>query len=158
MEQTYLSKRYNYLNARIAQKNKLIHKLRQEVDYWKSENKKLRKKIEPLDAEFTKPDRNVFYQMVIHRVTEAIKSEYPGFSDRVYNTPSRVREICVQRQIFQYFLMKKGLTSTFIGQITSRDHSSVLNSVKIINDLTDTDITFRRRIERIALKLNSLEK
>lgn len=153
MEQTYLSKRYNYLNARIAQKNRLIHKLRQEVDYWRSEHRKIQKKIQPVENEINKSTRNAAYKIIIDRVINAIRTEYPNFNEQIYTTRSRVREICIQRQLFQYLLIKKGLTTTFTGQITCRDHSTTLAACRTVTDLMDTDKSFNNIVKRIVERL-----
>jgi len=53
---------------------------------------------------------------------------------------SRKRKVVVARQLFHFFAKKlTQLSLSDIGFETNNDHSTVLNSIKVINDLCDTE-------------------
>jgi hypothetical protein len=60
---------------------------------------------------------------------------------------TRKREICTARQIIMYFCkMYKVGSLEKIGGYLGKDHATVLNSCKTINNLLDTDKSFRDKI------------
>ena len=68
---------------------------------------------------------------------------------------TRKREIVQARQVAMYF--SKGLTkaslATIGSQIGGKDHATVLHACKTVNNLADTDKTFRLQIDEIEKKL-----
>jgi chromosomal replication initiation ATPase DnaA len=53
---------------------------------------------------------------------------------------TRKGEVVFARQVCQWFLMKKsGLTCTIVASIFFRDHTSVLHSIKTINNMLEAD-------------------
>lgn len=74
--------------------------------------------------------------------------------DVVYN-PIRNREIVQARQLIHSFIKKNfRMSLKNIGKITGgKDHATVLHSVKTVNNLVDTDKTFRKLYEDIEKEL-----
>ena len=70
---------------------------------------------------------------------------------------SRKREIVQARQIAMYFAKKYTKDSlTSIGNVIGkRNHATVLHACKTVQDLIETDKTFRHTIEEIENQLNS---
>jgi chromosomal replication initiator protein len=70
---------------------------------------------------------------------------------------SRKREIVQARQIAMYFAKKYTKDSlTNIGNVIGkRNHATVLHACKTVQDLIETDKSFRHTIEEIEIKLNS---
>lgn len=72
-------------------------------------------------------------------------------------TKSRKREIVQARQIAMY--LSKQLTQSSLSYIGSaigkRDHATVLYSCKTVNDLMETDKSFRNKVKEIEEKLKS---
>ena len=68
---------------------------------------------------------------------------------------TRKREIVQARQVAMFF--SKGLTkaslATIGSQIGGKDHATVLHACKTVNNLADTDKTFRLQIDEIEKKL-----
>ena len=81
--------------------------------------------------------------------------DYFNMSVDALQTKTRKREIVQARQIAMYFsksLTKFSLAS--IGaQIGSKDHATVLHACKTVNNLKDTDKSFRLYMEEIEKKL-----
>ncbi len=79
---------------------------------------------------------------------------YFGFKPEILNSKTRKREIVQLRQICHYFaneyLDKNKYPSGKIGkEIGNKDHATVLYSIKIINNLIETDKYFASDIESI---------
>jgi chromosomal replication initiator protein len=70
---------------------------------------------------------------------------------------SRKREIVQARQIAMYFAKKYTKDSlTNIGNVIGkRNHATVLHACKTVQDLIETDKSFRRTVEEIENQLNS---
>jgi len=81
--------------------------------------------------------------------------EYFSLSVDSISTKSRKREVVQARQIAMYLskqLTKNSLSS--IGNaIGQRDHATVLHACKIVNDLMDSDKSFRSSVREIEEKL-----
>lgn len=84
----------------------------------------------------------------------AIKTEYPAFVDEYLTTKSRKREVCIPRQIFMYLMMEHtGMGSCAVAKICGgRDHSTALSAKKTIQDMIDTDKTFRKKMALIQVR------
>lgn len=72
---------------------------------------------------------------------------------------SRKREYVVPRQVCHYYAKKKTKMSlTGIGrEIGGKDHATVLNSRRIVNNLIDCDKDFRKRICKLDAIFNLYE-
>lgn len=65
--------------------------------------------------------------------------KFYGVSPEAVKSHSRFAKFVEPRHIIQYLLMQRGFSSTYIGQMFGRDHSSVLHAKKtIINALSMT--------------------
>lgn len=72
-------------------------------------------------------------------------------------TKSRKRDVTEPRQMFHYFMKKySSLSLAAIGSYTLRDHATVLNSVKVISDLIETNPAKREFIKVIDEKLDQM--
>ena len=83
----------------------------------------------------------------------AIKSVFPYYQAEYVKLHTRKREIVELRQIFQWLCRNKTcLSLKKIGQICGgRDHSTVINSCRVVNDLADTNKKYRENLEKIKL-------
>ena len=86
-------------------------------------------------------------EITVERIQKVV-SDYFKIAPELISSKSRKREVVQARQIAMY--LSRTLTSTslsYIGsQIGGRDHATVLHSYNTVNDLIDTDRTFKRYI------------
>jgi len=70
----------------------------------------------------------------------------------------RKREIVIARQLSHYFtreVFKRELSLADIGKlIGNKDHATILNSIRAINDSLDTDKSFVLQVEEIRYLIN----
>lgn len=95
--------------------------------------------------------QKITFDLIVWHVCNAY-----GLDPRLVFIKSIRREVCFPRQIIQY-LSKKYLKLSYqeIALKTGlKHHGSVLNSIKTINNLKDTDVYFRQRLEFIDHNLN----
>lgn len=73
----------------------------------------------------------------------------------VLHSKSRKREIVQARQIAMYLskTFTKSSLQTIGREIGKRDHATVLHAVKTVNNLMDTDKTFKSNLKELELKL-----
>ncbi len=87
---------------------------------------------------------------------QKVVSDYFNMPVELMKSKTRKREIVQARQIAMYFskkLTKSSLAS--IGmQCGGKDHATVLHACKTVNNLLDTDKTFRKYITELDKKLN----
>lgn len=123
-------------------------------------NTELRRKNALLKAELTKLQikkqtysSNVNEEKKGERIIfEAIKSEYQYFEAWMLATQSRKREYLICRQLFQSLMIRYKIASLKqIGMKTGgRDHSTIINSRREIDNLITTDKVFRIGYENIV--------
>ena len=86
-------------------------------------------------------------EITVAKISRAV-CEYFKISQEQIASKSRKREVAQARQIAMY--LSRTLTNTslsYIGsQIGGRDHATVLHSFNTVNDLLDTDRTFKKYI------------
>ena len=70
---------------------------------------------------------------------------------------TRRRDICTARQISFYFAKKYTKYSLAkIGlNIANRDHATVLNAIKVVNNLLDTDKVFKKQMHDLDKIINN---
>ena len=65
---------------------------------------------------------------------------YFDFTFEILQDKTKKGEIVFARQICQWFLMKKcGLTCTHVAGLFLRDHTSILHSIKMVNNMLEAD-------------------
>lgn len=81
--------------------------------------------------------------------------EHFELSKDILHSKSRKREIVQARQIAMYLSKShtKNSLQSIGTQIGKRDHATVLHACKTVNNLMDTDKTFRSSLKEIELKL-----
>ncbi len=73
-----------------------------------------------------------------------------GLNQEDLQGPKRFREYVDARQLFTLFLRKKSdLTTTAIGRLLNRDHSTIVYGQRSALNLLDTDAKFKRMYEKI---------
>ena len=84
----------------------------------------------------------------------AIKSVYAEYQPEYITIETRKRHIVELRQIFQWLCRNKTTLSLHkIGQITGgRDHSTVINSCRVVDNLILYDKRFARNLETVKTK------
>lgn len=74
-------------------------------------------------------------QEVINKICQ-----YFDYSYETLQSPTRKGEIVFARQICQWFLMRKcGLTCTHVAGLFLRDHSSILHSLTVVENMLKAD-------------------
>ena len=122
----------------------------------------LHKKISDLQSEIVilnerlaeyedkKPSNDVVFEIESEKVIRAIKQFYPEFGKWALTTRSRKREICTPRQIWQTIMLLKGYTQIYVGDYCGRDHSTLINSRKTIEDLCHIDRNVNKTFTEIV--------
>lgn len=86
---------------------------------------------------------------------QKVVCNYFNISPEQLHNSTRKRETVQARQIAMYF--SKSLTkcslATIGSQIGGKDHATVLHACKTVNNLIDTDKTFKHQVEEIERKL-----
>lgn len=73
-----------------------------------------------------------------------------GVAESDVKSKSRQRIFTEPRQIIIYFLrLKTELSLKKIGEIFSRDHSTIIYSSQFVNEAMEVDKKFRAKVERI---------
>lgn len=76
---------------------------------------------------------------------------YFDIDNELANGTSRKSVVVKPRQIAMYFLRKKTILSTTkIGDLFNRDHSTVIASTQKVDDLMDTDPSYKFDMDRLA--------
>lgn len=83
-----------------------------------------------------------------------------GVSFESIKSNIRVRHIVEARQVLQYFLRKYTRLSLYeIGRITNKNHTTVLHSIKTVNNLKETDKLYREKFNEVKERIEeSYEK
>ena len=86
---------------------------------------------------------------------QKVVCDYFNLQSDAITSKTRKREIVQARQIAMYFAkhMTKLSLATIGSQIGGKDHATVLHACKTVNNLIDTDRTFKGYIEEIEKKL-----
>lgn len=92
-------------------------------------------------------------QSTPERILSAV-SGYTGISTAAIMAKGRHRPIVEARHIAMHLMRKSaGMTLVAIGDLFDRDHSTVINSIKVAESLIETDRSFEKMyngiIERI---------
>ena len=67
----------------------------------------------------------------------------------------RLKQFVEPRQVAQYLIREKmNKTLESIADIFNKDHSTIIYSVKNVNNLLDVDKNFRDKVQRIIVKNN----
>ena len=83
------------------------------------------------------------------RIVNIVSYEYDMRPEEIFQR-SRKRFIVEPRQIIQYLLKEYSeLTLERMGNLTKRDHSTILNSYQVVTDLCASDPKYKARIEKI---------
>jgi chromosomal replication initiation ATPase DnaA len=90
----------------------------------------------------------------VQRLREMIQKETS--IDMLSKTRYRGRKYVEARQLFTTFMVRHTKrTLQDIGDMVGRDHATVLHSVKVINNMCDTDSKFKAMYNRIDKSLNN---
>ncbi len=90
------------------------------------------------------------------RVAKIIKDE-TGY-DPLVDTPWRKREVCQSRQLYLVMLKRNtGMSLAAIGLTVHKDHCTVINAIKTISNLYDTDKNFRSTYNLIDSRVKLLK-
>lgn len=96
---------------------------------------------------------------------KAIVADYYNVTGEDMTSQSRRREFVVARQTAMYFcceLLMTGDNPATLKKIGlafgGRDHSTVIYAVNTVNDLIDTDISYKAEVLEIKMKINSSYK
>jgi chromosomal replication initiation ATPase DnaA len=85
-------------------------------------------------------------------------SEFFRIDQTLMMSKTRKREFCQPRMIAIYFVKQRTkLTLKSIGKVFSGlDHATILNAIKVVNDLIETDATIREYIEELTYIVGEL--
>ena len=82
-----------------------------------------------------------------------------GTTEEEIIQPTRIEHICHCRQLICHIskrLLKKSITSTYLASRLNIDHSTVLHSIKQIQNRLDTDANYRKKYNEIYLQCKYL--
>jgi chromosomal replication initiator protein len=83
-----------------------------------------------------------------------VVANYYNISLAELKSNTRKRRIALPRMIAMYFMYgRTSMTLLQIGKMFNRDHSTVIHSRTLINDLLKVDLVFKNEIEEIKNKL-----
>ena len=93
------------------------------------------------------PQQKRFLNNEIERVIDIV-GIYMCVPPEIILSKSREKEIVISRHIvisviFNKYKSKMNLSLKSIGRLFSKDHTTILNSVKAVRDLIDTDSNFK---------------
>ena len=95
---------------------------------------------------------------VLKIIVDAVVSfgHYNGVThEQIFNC-SRKREGCMSRQTAMYFIREfTTLGVVKIGWFFDRDHTTIINGIKAIENMIDTDKNFKLSIDRVRSKIKS---
>jgi chromosomal replication initiator protein len=82
---------------------------------------------------------------------------YFGLPIDAIQSKTRKREIVQARQIAMYFsrIMTKHALALIGSEIGGKDHATVLHACKTVEDLSDTDKSFKQHIIEIEKRINN---
>jgi chromosomal replication initiator protein len=120
----------------------------------------------------TDAKKNITMEMTINTIDRLVNStkreisidkikrivcEYFGLSIDAIHSKVRKREIVQARQIAMYFSrsMTKHSLVVIGGEIGGKDHATVLHACKTVDDLYDTDKSFKQHVTEIEKRLNN---
>lgn len=83
-----------------------------------------------------------------------------GLNPIVIKGNSKKREVFEARIISMYLIKNynKNLTLEAVGKMFNRDHTSVIYSIKQLENFLDTDPTFRNKYQLIEGKIKKMER
>lgn len=91
-------------------------------------------------------DNNIYFNKILIAFSD-INSVHPDLA----KTKSRKREFVETRQLCMFFLKKRTtLSLAKIGGLINKDHATVLHAVKTINNLIDTNASFKGKFAEIS--------
>lgn len=80
-----------------------------------------------------------------------------GIDPNTLQTTTRKREVVFARQLVMYFLRKHtNNTLLLASSYYNKDHATCLHSVKVINNLIDTDKSIRNKVTAYEYKFKAL--
>ena len=96
-------------------------------------------------------------ELTVNYILKVVCAEY-GVKISDVKGVVRKREFVEPRHVFcsivkRYFGSHKSLSN--IGKVISRDHSTIINSIKNVNDWLDTDKQFRKKYFKIVNFINT---
>lgn len=71
-------------------------------------------------------------------------------------SPSRKTVHVIPRHLFSFVALEEGYKSTKVAEFLNRDHSTILSSKKVAEDLMVTDSSFKSKYQSIKEGLNLL--
>jgi chromosomal replication initiation ATPase DnaA len=89
-------------------------------------------------------------QYIAEHVINTVSNYFRIDRERVLGK-SRLGRIVMCRQIIHWYLLNKGMQCTIVGKIFGKDHSTVLHSRKVINDMLNAsyDNEYKTHIENL---------
>ncbi len=100
-------------------------------------------------------------QMMTTRIRDIVCQYYDIDPATILTTKSRKRELVFARQLIMYFMRKytkmslKSIGSEFAGTSNGKkkDHTTVIHSIRTVNNLMDTDEGIRTQVKHIEIKM-----
>ena len=99
-----------------------------------------------------KKDKSNTNLLSLNQLSECFKPFLPQHYGKTLpiSHKSRTRELTELRHMFCYIARSMNFKMTTIGQfLDNRDHSTVINSIRVFENLYQTDDIFREKYERI---------
>ena len=93
-----------------------------------------------------------YKQITMHSIVE----DHPKYAKYNFKTKSKERDFIVYIQVMSFLANKDGYSLTAIGKSIFRNHATIINSCKIVNNGIETkDKDICRVLEKIQTKINT---
>jgi hypothetical protein len=91
-----------------------------------------------------------------YRAVEVIIADHFNIPLSILRSKTRKREVMEARHIVKFLGRKyfKSLSTADLGALFDHDHATVLNSIKVVNNLSETDKRIKTEIQELEKKIN----
>ena len=87
---------------------------------------------------------------------ECIREDHPKYKKYTFKTKSKERDFVTYIQVMSFLASNDGYSLTAIGKSIFRNHATIINSCKIVNNGIETkDKDICRVLEKIQTKINT---
>lgn len=130
-------------NHRIKSLQDAIRRRDNQIDHLRRQVHGLQIQVEKLtNPQVEEPKR-------IEDIVHDVVSRFHPYTWEALKSPSRKRELVIARQLHQYFMkmFSKYTLSRIGGYFGNRDHSTVLSSIKQVENMRDTNRHFAAELK-----------
>lgn len=138
------------MEQKINNHELLLNNVLEEISHWKSRNESVENLKEKIIAVFQ--NENMMKKEIRH-IIDAVCSDF-YITESQLKSKKRLRHLADARKIVSYLLRKyTNLTTSKIGEILNKDHSSIVAEGKATHALLEKDKLFSERLKRLEKNL-----